>query len=165
MPEKIIEEELIENNNPAEIKPELPKEEPFEKLDKSRFPEKQMLGFCSACGEQVIEIKRIGRKVKAKFLPNYYEHYIELSNKTLMRIALCDKCKEYMVSGKNPKEKAQSIVNNHITYWNNNSKKKDKPKNFKNLTATNPNLSVRDFIRSREKEKQEQDMSNIITNN
>jgi len=115
-----------------------------------------MLGKCSACGTQVIEIKKENGKVKAKYLSNYKEHIIELSNHSIMRVAVCDKCKVELVAGKS-KEIAVKIVDNHIDFWGKN--KKTAPKEFASLTCVNSNTTLQDFTRKIEKIKQEAELN------
>ena len=114
------------------------------------LPKNKMLGYCSACGEKIIEAKMQGkRKASLRKLPNYKEHIIELSNGTIMRIAICDKCKVELVAGKSQKT-AEKILDNHIAYW---STAKSKPTDYKNLSVVNSNTDLGTFIKKVEAEK------------
>jgi hypothetical protein len=124
------------------------------------FPKNQMLGYCSACGVKVIEVKKDGKKASAKFMTNFKEQIIELSNKTIMRVGVCDKCKEKMVSGKDPLEVAQKIIDNHIEYWKNH--KREAPRGYEDLKATHPNTDLRQFLRRREKAMQEKELNKLV---
>lgn len=118
------------------------------------FPKDEMLGFCSACGERIITLGK-----KPRFLDNYREHFIELSNKTIMKVGVCADCRVSLVAG-DAKGKADLILANHKEYWANRTKKTKKttgrttkmiPRFFEDLTVENPNTTPRDFRRALEK--------------
>ena len=111
-----------------------------------------MLGYCSACGAKIIEITIEKGKKKARFLDNYKEHIIELSNNTIMRVAVCDKCKVELVAGKS-KKTANKIVENHIAYWDN--KPLNSPMDYQKIICINSNTTEMDFLRKKEKQAQE----------
>jgi hypothetical protein len=127
----------------------------------SDFPKNQMLGFCSSCGKSIIDLKKKGKKASAKFTEDYREHIIELSNFTIMRIAVCAECKEYLVSGAEVIKMAQKIVDNHILYWKNH--KKGAPKNYDKIKVVNPNTTPRDFMRKKEKKRREEEVVKFLT--
>lgn len=121
-----------------------------------------MIGYCSACGASVIVFDKTKKKASAKFAPDFREHYIELSNKTLMRIGLCADCKVYMVSGADIDKKAKDIIKNHIAFWKENSK--DAPDNFSKLTVVNPNTNPDLFIRKMDKEAKKKEETVALNN-
>lgn len=122
------------------------------------FPKDEMLGFCSSCGVKIISLGRT-----PKFLENYKEHYISLSNGTLMKIGVCDMCRVELVSGDSMKM-AKKILKNHKEYWRNRTKKvkftngrilRDIPRFFEKLEVGHPNTNPRDFVRLLEKKRRE----------
>lgn len=118
------------------------------------FPKDEMLGFCSSCGVKIISLGRT-----PKFLENFKEHYISLSNGTLMKVGVCDVCRVELVSG-DAKKMAEKILENHKEYWKNRTKQvkfatRDIPKFFLKLEVKNPNTNPVDFIRKKEKDKRE----------
>jgi hypothetical protein len=126
------------------------------------FPKDEMLGFCSSCGTKIIQLGK-----KPKFLENYKEHFISLSNQTLMRIGVCDVCKVQLVAG-DAKGIAKKILDNHKEYWSNHKVKTekkhigDRPKFYNRLTIENPNTSPKDFFRKLEKDARERKELNTI---
>lgn len=115
------------------------------------FPKDEMLGFCSSCGVKIISLGRT-----PKFLKNYKEHYISLSNGTLIKVGVCDICRVELVSG-DSKKMAKKILENHKEYWRNRMKKTKRniPKFFEKLDVNHPNTNPRDFIRLLEKKRRE----------
>lgn len=126
----------------------------------SEFPKKRMIGFCSSCGEVVIDLTKDGRKASAKFKENYKEHIIELSNKTIMRVGVCDKCKIELVSGKNPLKIAKKIIKNHIDYWT--GHRKEAPRSFEEIKVVHPNTNLRQFLRKKEKVNQDRELTKML---
>ena len=53
---------------------------------------------------------------------------------------------------------ADKIIENHIDFWKKSSKK-DAPKKFENIEVVNPNTTLRDFIRKKEKIKREEELN------
>lgn len=106
-----------------------------------------MLGFCSACGAKIIDIKKKGGKASLRKLENYKEHIVELSNGTIMRVAVCDNCKIELVAGK-ALDTAKTILSNHKDYWENNRKKKDIT-DYAGLKIINPNTDLGTFLKKR----------------
>lgn len=80
-------------------------------------------GKCTNCDRQVLDLTKKGSK---RFLPNYCEQEMELSNGTLMRVAVCSDCKATLV---NESEEATTIANNildrHKVWWSNNLRDND----------------------------------------
>jgi len=70
-------------------------------------------GYCCVCGDEVVE--KVKEKVRLK--ENYRQHIIKLSNWTLMRIGVCDKCHAKLTSGNKVQETADTALANHKTYW------------------------------------------------
>ena len=96
-----------------------------------------MVGYCSSCGAQIIDLTKQG---KDRFLPNFTQHTIELSNGTLMAVGVCSDCKVKLVGGKNVQATADTIVGNHKIYWAVQDEGM-RPKDFVTITATDPNTS------------------------
>lgn len=103
---------------------------------------KTMVGFCSSCGANIIDLT--GEKPKK--LPNFREHLIQLSDWSLMRVGVCDICKEKLTNGKDRQKIADAVLNNHKTYWKNTV---NKPKGKDALTVLNPDTTDEDFKRER----------------
>lgn len=117
----------------------------------------RMIGFCSACGAEVIDLKKDKR---ARFLPNYRDHLVELDNNSMMRVAVCEKCKIELASGKS-KKTADKILENHKTYWNNHKA----PQGFEKFKIVDSNTSKSKFFRKREKRQQEEELNKLIQTN
>lgn len=117
------------------------------------LPKDKMLGYCSSCGAKIIEAKKVGlRKASLRKLLNYKEHIVELSNGTIMRVAVCDKCKTELVAGKS-QEIADKIIDNHIKYWDKVAVKKEIPNDYKTITVVNSNTDLGTFLKKQEAEK------------
>lgn len=119
---------------------------------------KTMSGFCCVCGDEIV-VKVKGRN---KLGENFRHHIIKLSNNTLMRIGVCDKCHAKLTSGNKVQETSDTALANHKTYWANNPKWS--PNDYQNLTVTDPNSNLSKFKReillekhSKEVAKQEAD--------
>lgn len=111
-----------------------------------------MLGKCSACGLKIIDITVNRTKASLRKLPNYHEHTIELSNGTIMNVAVCDTCKIELVSGK-AKKKADEILDKHIQFWDARKKHKDTPRGYQTLKISNPNTDLATFLKKQERER------------
>lgn len=125
------------------------------------FPNKKLLGHCTACGEEVIDLSKKDKRASAKFLLNYREHTIMLSNDTLMRVSVCVKCKAQLTSG-DATGTAKKIVENHIKYWKNHIK--EAPVGYAKYKCIHPNMDFASFIRLKEKKIREQKLLNLISN-
>lgn len=74
---------------------------------------------------------------------NYRDHIIELSNGTLMRVGVCQNCKELLVAGKKVKATADNILKRHKDYWNTDE---HAPKGYKLFSITDPNTDEDKFM-------------------
>ena len=122
-----------------------------------------MIGWCSSCGVQVMDLTKKGAK---RFLPNYKEHYVELSDHTLMRIGICEDCRANLTSGPDVLKTAAKILKNHKTYW----KFVGLGKKYQDLKVEDPNTDEGKFRRNRvlrkhqeEELKHETDINKIKT--
>jgi len=102
-----------------------------------------MTGTCSSCGKEILV------KVNGKFRKSlaYREHFLELSNGTIMRVGVCEDCKIKLVTGDKVDETAEKILDNHKIYWKEHSD--TAPAKYDEITVTNPNTTPSQFIRSR----------------
>jgi len=117
----------------------------------------KMIGRCSHCGVNIIELKQTKKK---RITSDYCEHLLELSNKTLMRVAVCPNCKVLLVSGDKVLKTADKIIKNHIDYWNHHQRQA--PGDYKELYVVDPNTSKSKFFRKREKAIQEEEIKKLI---
>jgi len=102
-----------------------------------------MLGKCSNCKTQIMDLELRGRK---RLLDNYRDHIVELSNGTLMRVGVCVNCKILLVAGAKVKETADNILKNHKDYWENDQYA---PKGFKDFIIVDPNSTEDKFMKKR----------------
>ena len=134
------------------------------KLKTTQLPQQpslseKMIGRCSHCGMNIIELKA---EKKKRITSDYVEHLLELSNKTLMRVAVCPNCKALLVSGDKVSETADKIMQNHIYYWD--FHQKQRPEDYKSLFVTDPNTSKSKYFRKREKDIQIEETKKLIKN-
>lgn len=109
---------------------------------------KTMVGYCTNCGIEVMDITRARGKKK---LDNYREHTLEMSDGSLLTVAVCDECKSLLVSGKKVEETADRILKHHKIYWQENERDDHgdgRPNRFDKLTVSDPNS---DIIKNRTK--------------
>lgn len=119
-----------------------------------------MTGFCSHCG---VEIMDLSKRKRARILPNYREHTIQVSSGSLLRVGVCDECKAKLVSGDVVKKTADKILANHKIYWNFNIK--DRPehsKKYKALTVSDPNSDITKVAIQRKQRKEEENLTRKI---
>lgn len=110
-----------------------------------------MIGWCSSCGVQVMDLTKKGAK---RFLPNYREHYVELSDRTLMRVGVCEDCRSSLTSGPNVAKTADKILKNHKTYWKFNGRRESA---YKDLKIEDPNTDELKFRRNRQLRKHQEE--------
>ena len=102
------------------------------------------MGCCTNCDVQIMDMTKRGQE---RFLPNYREHTIELSNLSLMRVAVCLDCKDTLTHETAQSKKiADTILDRHKVWWTNNLPKKD-PR----MPDFHMDLSVEDANSSEEK--------------
>lgn len=104
---------------------------------------KTMVGYCTSCGVQVMDLSPAARGKRA--LPNYCEHTIEMSDGSLLRVAVCDQCKPLLVSGDKVQETADRILKHHKIFWQGNKKDQfgdGRPDRFDKLTVSDPNSDI-----------------------
>ena len=101
-------------------------------------------GRCTSCNDIIINYNAKTKKEKLEF---YREHVIEISGKHLMRVAVCIKCKEDLISGDNVKETANKILQNHKAYWH--ALESGKPKGFEKFKVSDPNSSLSKHLRNK----------------
>lgn len=109
-----------------------------------------MLGFCSNpdCNTQVMDLAKKG---EGRFLTNYRDHWIELSNGTIMRVGVCVNCKAKLVSGSNVRKTAEKILQKHKAYWTTDPYA---PKDFQSMEIVSPNTSEKGFMEKRMREEE-----------
>jgi len=146
---KTISQLIIQQLQPKNMPKEDITEEPI--IEEVELPASNMLGYCSACGKKIINMEIKGGKASLRKLDNFRENMIELSNGTLMRVAVCDSCKEELVAG-NSMAKAQEILDNHVIYWEKQDKQ-EVPLNYASLEVVNSNTDLGTFIKKIEEEK------------
>lgn len=115
---------------------------------------KTMVGYCSSCGVEIIDLEA------KKFLPNYANHIIELSNGTLMQVGVCVDCKLKLVSGNKVQKTADDILKNHKIYWKDS---KDKPKDNETLTVVDPNSDSYKFHQKKILKEHEEHLKKLKT--
>lgn len=119
----------------------------------------KIIGNCSCCLEvQILDSTKRGR---AKFLPEYRDHYIELDNGQLMRVGVCTQCKSGLVQGKNVLKLAKKIWKNHQEFWDRNlpdfkERNPASQSTFKDWKIADPNTSVEKHRKKRGDEPVEQ---------
>lgn len=114
----------------------------------------KLTGYCSHCGTEIIDLTK---RKRARMLPNYREHEIQLSDGSLMRVGVCDTCKAKLVAGPDVQKTADKIVANHKIYWDANIQDRpDHSKKYKNLTCIDPNSDINKVKIQRKKRKDEE---------
>jgi len=103
-----------------------------------------MIGKCSNCDTQVMDLNRRGQD---RFLSNYRDHIVELSNNTLMRVGVCQNCKALLEDEKTAQEVADNILKKHKDYWNNDEYA---PIGFEDFTIIDQNTNEDKFAKKRE---------------
>ena len=103
---------------------------------------KTMIGYCSSCGDQVLDLSG----PRPVMLPNFREHTIMLSDWSMMRVGVCDVCKEKLISGQNIGKTADKILKNHKTYWRG---KQSGPIGFEDMTVADPDTDTTKYRRDR----------------
>lgn len=115
------------------------------------------IGLCTACDTPILDLSKKG---KARFLPNYREHEMELSNESLIRVVVCDECKDVLVSD-TPEAMAMAtgIIERHKVWWSENLSEDDErmPKFHERLAVIDSNsnlLKFRQALAERNAEKE-----------
>lgn len=99
---------------------------------------------CYSCNKQIIKIAEKEGIKKVKIKDNFREHFIELSNKTIMRVAVCKECKELLMTQAG-KEIAETILSKNKTHWR--KGKKIKTENFDNLNVESSKITKGKFLK------------------
>ncbi len=102
-----------------------------------------MIGICSNCDTQVMDLNRRGQD---RFLLNYRDHIVELSNNTLMRVGVCVNCKKLLEDEKTAQETSDNILRKHKEYWNSDEYA---PIGFEDFTIIDPNTNEEKFAEKR----------------
>lgn len=103
---------------------------------------KTMVGYCTNCGVEVMDITRARGKKK---LDNYREHTMEMSDGSLLSVAVCEECKTLLVTGDKVQETAERILKHHKIYWQENSKDDHgdaRPSRFDKITISDPSSNI-----------------------
>lgn len=103
---------------------------------------KQMVGYCTNCGTEIMDITRPRGK---KALPNYAEHTMELSDGSMLKVAVCTTCKPLLVSGSKVEETANRILRHHKIYWEQHETDDHgdgRPNRFDKLTVADPGTNI-----------------------
>lgn len=103
---------------------------------------KQMVGYCTNCGTEIMDITRPRGK---KALPNYTEHTMELSDGSMLKVAVCTTCKPLLVSGSKVQETADRILRHHKIYWQQHEIDEHgdgRPSRFDKLTVSDPGTNI-----------------------
>lgn len=86
------------------------------------------------------------KRGQSRLLSNYRDHIVELSNGTLMRVGVCQNCKELLVSGKIVKKTADNILKRHKDYW---ATDEHAPRGFEDFEIIDPNTDEEKFAKKR----------------
>lgn len=73
------------------------------------------IGYCALCQE--VKIMHFDEKNRLVLSPNYREHFLELSNGTLMRVCVDEECKTRLIGGSEVMKNANIILENHKAFW------------------------------------------------
>jgi hypothetical protein len=123
------------------------------------------IGFCTNCDTQIFDPSQKGH---VRFLPEYNEHVIELSNESLMRVGVCSKCKDTLVRGnQDAEDMASNILERHKLWWGNHLPAEDprKPKFHHALAVVDTNSNpakLRKRIKENETEKEKVRMEQAV---
>ncbi len=134
-----------------------------------------MIGKCTSCNKAIMtlkslkslkalkalkakEVKEANKNNKWLKLDIYREHTLELSNNTLMRVAVCIDCKVKLVSSNLVKNIGNTILKKHKEYWKN---QKDKPKGFEKFTVVDYNTNFSKFRQKQQIRKHEQHLERL----
>jgi hypothetical protein len=121
------------------------------------------VGCCSYCDVKIFDVKKrtqekVVRMAKRK-LPEYREHTFELSNESLMRVGVCQKCKDVLVEGSSDAEViAEAILNRHKEWWKKNEKKEHIPF-YNSIFVVDVNSSEEKFSEKRKALEEEKEMT------
>lgn len=99
---------------------------------------------CYSCDKQIIKVLNKDGVKKIKIKENFREHTIELSNNTIMRVAVCKECKEILMTEAG-KEKVDIILAKNKLHWS--KGRKINKGNFDKLTVINTNITKRKFLK------------------
>jgi hypothetical protein len=108
------------------------------------------------------------KKGRERLLSNFAEHFLELSNGTIMRVSVCSNCKLLLVAGTQVQKTADNILSKHKDYWQTDE---NAPQGFADFTVVDPNASEDKILAKRgedervENEKLDLQKSNFIENN
>lgn len=107
-------------------------------------------GFCALCQEVRIMEAVEGGGVQT--LPNYCEHFVELSNGSIMRIGICEDCRPRLISGKNVLQNAKKILDLHKEFW----RSENPHGNFDDLDIADPNTDEQKHLQKKLAEEKSQ---------
>lgn len=99
------------------------------------------IGHCVNCDKSIIGDKKLPKKERLK---EYRETILELSNGTIMRVAICQKCLKKL-----NQKMAEKIIVRHNEYW------KREDKKFKDLDLIKFNVNEKKFIKDKKLKKEE----------
>jgi hypothetical protein len=94
------------------------------------------------------------RKGQERFLVNYRDHVLEISNGTLMRVGVCQNCKELLVAGKKVKKTAEDILENCKAFWRGSDEYA--PHGFEMFEVIDPNTDEDKFALKRKNKNLEE---------
>ena len=80
-------------------------------------------------------------------ISRYMKRIIEINDKHLMRVAVCDKCRIKLISGSKVQETADNILENHKKHWR--KEKKGAPQGFKDFKVSDPNTNHQKHLRKK----------------
>lgn len=85
-----------------------------------------------------------------RLLTNYRDHWVELSNGTIMRVGVCVNCKESLVSGEKVREVADGILKKHKEYWADDPRS---PESLQNVSIVDANGNEKSFLEKKRREQ------------
>lgn len=100
--------------------------------------------FCSLC--EKVRIIGFDENNKPFELPIYREHFIELSNGSLLKVGVDETCKISLVSGKKVRENAEKILEGYKEHLREIAGYRS---DFESWNVTHPNTSKEDFHMAR----------------
>jgi hypothetical protein len=73
-----------------------------------------------------------------RIMTNYRDHIVGLSNGTIMRVGVCENCKELLVSGEDVLKTAKNILKKQKKYWDSDD---HAPIGYESFEITDPNTN------------------------
>lgn len=99
---------------------------------------------------QEVPIMEVAENGSTRPSAQYREHYIEITNGTLLRVGVCESCRPLLISGENVLENAKRILDAHKIFWASENPIGD----YDSLDVVDPNTDEKKFLEKRKESEQ-----------